>query len=164
MVCANLPYNVTSPLLAEFIDSHCFERITVMVQREVARRLCAEAGTAEYGAFTVYVNWHCVTETLFDVPPDCFMPRPKVTSSVIRLTPRSAPPAETDEKLMFRIVRAAFCQRRKTLNNALSNGLPDFPRERITAAIAACGFDPLVRGEALDTKAFAQLTNRLSGR
>jgi 16S rRNA (adenine1518-N6/adenine1519-N6)-dimethyltransferase len=163
VVCANLPYNVTSPLLAEFIDAHCFESITVMVQREVAHRLCAKAGTAEYGAFTIYVNWNCEAEILFDVPPDCFMPRPKVTSSVIRLLSRRVPPVETaDEGLMFHIIRAAFNQRRKTLENALTNGLSGFTKERITEAIAACGFDPKVRGEALDVFGFAALANILS--
>jgi 16S rRNA (adenine1518-N6/adenine1519-N6)-dimethyltransferase len=163
VVCANLPYNVTSPLISAFIDSKCFDSITVMVQREVARRLCARADTAEYGAFTIYVNWNCEPEILFDVPPDCFMPRPKVTSSVLRLTPRSAPPAAVhDEAFMFRIVRAAFNQRRKTLENALSNGLPGFPKERIASAIAACGFDPRIRGEALDVSSFAALANMLS--
>lgn len=162
VVCANLPYNVTSPLIAEFIESKCFHSITVMVQREVAHRLCAKAGTSEYGAFTIYVNWNCTTEILFDVPPDCFMPRPKVTSSVLRLVPRPQPPAAVhDEALMFRIVRAAFNQRRKTLENALSNGLPDFRKERIASAIAACGFDPRIRGEALDASAFATLANAL---
>ena len=90
-VCANLPYNVTTPLLAKFIDAGIFERITVMIQREVALRLTAAPGTADYGAFTVYLTWHCEAERLFDVPPECFMPRPKVTSSVVRLTPRTAP-------------------------------------------------------------------------
>lgn len=162
--CANLPYNLTSPILAKVIEARCFERITVMIQREVARRLCAEAGTSEYGAFTIYVNWNCEAEILFDVPPDCFMPRPKVTSSVIRLTPRTAPPAAVlDEKLLFRIVRAAFNQRRKTLLNALSNGLSGFSKERIAKAIEACGFDPRIRGEALDISAFAALANKLSG-
>ncbi len=160
--CANLPYGITSPILAKIIDAQCFERITVMIQSEVAQRLCAGAGTPEYGAFTIYVNWYCKAEILFDVPPDCFMPRPKVTSSVIRLTPRSAPPAAvSDEKLMFRIVRAAFNQRRKTLLNALSNGLPGFGKERLYAAIAACGLDPRIRGEALDSSAFAALANEL---
>jgi len=162
--CANLPYNISSPVLSKAIDAHCFESITVMVQREVARRLCAAAGTPEYGAFTIYVQWNCEAEILFDVPPDCFMPRPKVTSSVLHLTPRSAPPAAVaDEALLFRIVRASFNQRRKTLVNALSNGLPGFSKEKLSAAVAACGLDPRVRGEALDISAFAALANKLYG-
>ncbi len=162
VVCANLPYNMTSPLLAKFIDTQCFDCITVMVQREAAQRICAKAGTSEYGMFTVYVNWNCETELLFNVSPDCFMPRPKVVSSVIRLRPRKAPPAQvTDEQLMFRVVKAAFGQRRKMLCNALSKGLPDFPKDRISAAIESCGLDPRIRGESLDFSAFAELANHL---
>lgn len=162
MVCANLPYSITSPLLSKFIDSGCFERITVMVQREVALRLAAEPGTADYGAFTIYVNWHCEVERLFDVPPSCFMPQPKVTSSVIRLTPRNAPPCGcADEAFMFRCVRAAFSQRRKTLANALSNGL-HIPREAAAAAIERAGFGPAVRGEALSGCDFARLSSFLA--
>lgn len=162
-VCANLPYNVTSPLLSQFIDARCFDSITVMVQREVAHRICAAPGTPDYGAFSVYVNWNCEPEILFDVPPDCFMPRPKVTSSVIRLTPRAEPLcAVKDEKLMNRVVRAAFGQRRKTLQNALSNGMPEISRDRAAAAIAACGFDGLVRGETLSVSDFARLSDELA--
>ena len=106
LACANLPYSITSPLLAKFIDTGCFESITVMVQREVAQRLAAAPGTADYGAFTVYVNWHCRLERLFDVPPSCFMPQPKVTSSVIRLTPRSAPPCEVRGRSLHVPLRA----------------------------------------------------------
>ena len=116
VVCANLPYNVTSPLLTAFFEADCFERLTVMVQREVALRLCARPGTADYGAFTIYTQWHAEPRILFDVSPGCFMPAPKVTSSVVRLDVRKTPPADVqDEKRMFRIVRAAFNQRCKTL-------------------------------------------------
>ena len=90
VVCANLPYNVTTPVLTKLIEAGCFERITVMIQREVARRICAGPGTADYGAFGLFVQWHCETELLFDVPPSCFVPQPKVTSSVIRLTRRES--------------------------------------------------------------------------
>ncbi len=165
VVCANLPYNVTSPLLSAFIDTGRFDTITVMVQREVARRLCAVESTAEYGAFTIYVNWSYAPEILFDVPPQCFMPAPKVTSSVIRLTRREGTAATVeDEALMFRVVRAAFSQRRKTLQNALSNGLAGYSRESVAAAIAACGLDPLVRGEALSVQMFAKLADLLKNR
>lgn len=162
-VCANLPYNITTPLLTAFIEAGCFANITVMIQREVARRMCARPGTADYGAFTVYANWHTAPEILFDVPPGCFLPQPKVTSSVVRLTPRAAPPAEVaDEKLLFRVVRAAFNQRRKTLANALAAGLSGYTKEQITAAIAACGLDARVRGEALGIPEFAALANALA--
>ena len=113
--CANLPYSVTSPVLTELINARRFESITVMVQREVARRICAGPGTESYGAFTVFCQWNCETEILFDVGPECFIPRPKVTSAVVRLVPRKTPPARTDdEEHLFRVVRAAFGQRRKT--------------------------------------------------
>ena len=103
----------------------CFDTVTVMIQREVARRLCARPGTADYGALTVFVQWHAEPELLFDVPPHCFVPAPKVTSTVVRLRVRKAPPvAVQDEKLLFTVVRAAFNQRRKTLINALSAGVP----------------------------------------
>ena len=162
VVCANLPYNVTSPLLAAFLEAGCFEEITVMVQREVAHRLCAKAGTAEYGAFTVFTQWHAEPEILFDVAPGCFRPAPKVTSSVVRLRVRTAPPvAVTDEKLLFAVVRAAFNQRRKTLVNALSSGLPEFGKETIAAAVERCGFDARIRGEALDLAGFAAVADAL---
>lgn len=163
VVCANLPYNITSPLISAFLDAGCFESLTLMVQREVAQRICAGAGTADYGAFTVYVNWHAEPEILFDVSPDCFMPQPKVWSSVIRLKARKVPPvAVGDEKLFFAVVRAAFNQRRKTLHNALSSGLAGFSREAVGSAIAACGFDPLIRGEVLDLEGFAAVADALS--
>jgi 16S rRNA (adenine1518-N6/adenine1519-N6)-dimethyltransferase len=162
VVCANLPYNVTSPLLTAFLEAGCFETVTVMVQREVAKRLCAKPGTADYGAFTVFTQWHAEPEILFDVSPGCFLPAPKVTSSVVKLTVRKAPPVEVQsEKRFFAVVRAAFNQRRKTLLNALSSGLSGFTKEQITQAIADCGLDEKVRGEALGIAAFAQLSDRL---
>lgn len=162
VVCANLPYNVTSPLLAAFLDAGCFETVTVMIQREVAKRLCARPGTADYGAFTVYAQWHAEPEILFDVSPGCFLPAPKVTSSVVKLTVRKTPPVTVrDEKLLFAIVRAAFNQRRKTLVNALSAGLNGVSREQIAAAIAACGLDEKIRGEALGIPEFAALADQL---
>ena len=163
VVCANLPYSVTTPLLAAFIEAGCFERMTVMIQREVAQRLAAAPGTKDYGAFTVFVNWHCEVKRLFDVPPECFMPRPRVTSSVVTLTPRAEPPcAVRDEALMFRCVRAAFSQRRKTLSNALSNGLGGFERAEVLAALDAAGIDPRSRGETLSGADFARLSDALA--
>lgn len=163
LVCANLPYSITSPLLAKIIDSGCFRLITVMIQREVAQRLCAKPGTPDYGAFTIYVNWHCRIERLFDVPPGCFMPQPKVTSSVVRLTPLAAPPCEcADAELMFRCVRASFSQRRKTLQNALSNALPSLSRELAAAACEAAGISPMARGETLSVADFARLADNVA--
>lgn len=160
MVCANLPYNITSPLISAFIEARCFEAITVMIQREVGRRVCAKPGTPDYGAFTVYLNWHAVPEILFDVPPGCFIPQPKVVSSVIRLTPRQSKPAEVkSEEMFFRVVRAAFGQRRKTLLNALSSGFPSYPKSKIEAVIKSCGLEPMIRGEALGIPEFAEIAN-----
>ena len=162
VVCANLPYNVTSPLLTAFLEAGCFETVTVMIQREVAKRLCARPGTADYGAFTVFTQWHAEPEILFDVSPGCFLPAPKVTSSVVKLTVRKAPPVEVrNEKRFFAVVRAAFNQRRKTLVNALSAGLSGFTKEQITQAIADCSLDEKVRGEALGIAEFARLSDRL---
>jgi 16S rRNA (adenine1518-N6/adenine1519-N6)-dimethyltransferase len=163
-VCANLPYNITSPVLTALVECERFESITVMIQREVARRICARENTADYGAFTVLMQWHCRTEMLFDVPPSCFIPAPKVTSTVIRLERRESAPFETaDEKLMFAIVRASFNQRRKTLSNALSNGLGGrFDKERIAVALKKCGLDERIRGEALSIGQFAALAGALA--
>lgn len=162
LVCANLPYSVTTPLLAAFIEAGCFERMTVMIQREVALRLAAAPGTKDYGAFTVFVNWHCAVRRLFDVPPECFMPRPRVTSSVVELVPRAEPPCGVaDEALMFRCVRAAFSQRRKTLSNALTNGLGGFTREAVLAALEAAGISPQARGETLSAEDFARISDCL---
>ena len=163
VVCANLPYNITSPLISAFIDAGCFDSITIMVQREVAHRICAKAGTSDYGAFTVYTNWHAEPEILFDVPPDCFMPAPKVWSSVIKLTVRREQPAKvTDEKLFFAVVRASFNQRRKTLLNALTSGLSGYSKEELLDVIVSCGFDEKIRGEVLDIKGFAAISNKIA--
>ena len=164
VVCANLPYNVTSPLLTALLKAGCFDTLTVMIQREVARRICAAPNTADYGAFTLFVQWHAETELLFDVPPHCFHPQPKVTSSVIRLTVRKEKPiAVSDEALLFRVIRAAFNQRRKTLPNALSAGL-GLPRSEIEQVMESCALDPRIRGEALDLGAFVQITDALAAK
>lgn len=163
-VCANLPYNVTSPLLTAFIEAECFDTITVMIQREVARRICAAPGSGDYGAFGIFVQWHMETELLFDVPPSCFIPQPKVTSSVIRLRRRSEHPAEVrDEALLFRIIRAAFNQRRKTLVNALASQLGIVTKEQAAQAIANCGFDTRIRGEVLNIGGFAKISDEITG-
>lgn len=163
VVCANLPYNITGPVLSQLLECRCFDNVTVMIQREVAKRICAPAGTAEYSAFSIFVNWYAEPELLFDVPPDCFVPRPKVWSSVIRLNKRHSPPAEVrDEKVFFRAVRASFNQRRKTLINGLSSGFPTISREELTRVLASCGLDERVRGETLDIEGFAAVADRLA--
>lgn len=161
VVCANLPYNVTTPLLTAILDAGCFASVTVMIQREVARRICAQVGSPDYGAFGLFVQWHCETALLFDVPPSCFVPQPKVTSSVIRLTKRLAPPvAVQSEELLFRVIRAAFNQRRKTLVNALSSQL-GYEKGLIEEVLTSCGFDTRVRGEALAIGDFAAVSDKI---
>ena len=160
MVCANLPYNITSPVLTMLLESGLFTSITVMIQREVARRICARPGTADYGAFTLLAEYYAETRTLFDVPPSCFVPQPKVTSSVIRMDLRSAPPVDTDPALLFRVIRACFVQRRKTLSNGLAAAFP-LPKASLEELIASCGFDACVRGETLDLASFARLADAI---
>lgn len=162
MACANLPYNITTPVITALIEANHFSCIAVMIQREVALRICAAPGTADYGAFSVYCQYHTAPELLFDVGPECFVPAPKVTSSVIRMIPRSAPPEGVeDEKRFFRVVKAAFGQRRKTLLNALSAGLGGVDKEHIKSAIAAAGLEENIRGERLGIPEFAALTRAL---
>ena len=162
IACANLPYNITTPAITALIEAGCFQSITVMIQREVARRICAAPGTGDYGAFSAYCQYHTKPEILFDVPPTCFIPAPKVTSSVLRMVPQT-PPAEVDDpKHFFRVVRAAFAQRRKTLLNSLSSSLGDgTSKEAIANAIAACGLPENIRGERLSISDFAALSKAL---
>ena len=156
MVCANLPYNITTPVITAFLETHVFSAITVMIQREVARRICAGPGSPDYGAFSVFCQYYAEPELLFDVPPECFLPAPKVTSSVIRLIPRPSPPqALVDDQTFFRVVRAAFAQRRKTLINSLSSS--GYDKSMARSALAACGLPETVRGERLGIPEFAAL-------
>lgn len=165
LACANLPYNITTPVLTAFLEANCFSAITVMIQREVARRICATPGTADYGAFSLYCQYHAGCELLFEVGPECFLPAPKVTSAVLRMTPRPAPEEVEDEELFFRTVRASFALRRKTLLNGLAAGFGNrLPKEELAAAIAACGFPPDVRGERLGIPEFARLARELKKR
>ena len=162
MACANLPYNITTPVLTSLIECGRFSRITVMIQREVARRICARPGTADYGAFSVYCQYHTDPELLFDVGPECFLPAPKVTSAVLRMTPRSEPPVPVaDERLFFQVVKAAFGQRRKTLLNALTTGFGNLSKDQLRQAIEDCGLPPDVRGERLGIPEFAALAEVL---
>ena len=158
--CANLPYYITTPAISALLASKSFQAITVMVQKEVAERICAPAGTSAYSAFSIYIDYYADAEILFDVPRNCFVPQPKVDSAVVRLTPRSAPPVPVcDEKLFFSLVKAAFGQRRKTLANALSSVLGGaLGKEGIVQLITDCGFDARVRGEKLSLADYAALT------
>lgn len=163
-VVANLPYYITTPIIMGLFEEHVpIESITVMVQKEVADRMQVGPGTKDYGALSLAVQYYAEPYIVANVPPNCFMPRPKVGSAVIRLTRHKEAPVKTvDEKLMFRLIRASFNQRRKTLVNSLKNP-PElsFSKEEIQAAIAACGFSEGVRGEALTLADFAALTNEL---
>lgn len=162
IACANLPYNITTPVLTALLEAGCFSSITVMIQREVARRICAGPGTGDYGAFSLYCQYRARCELLFDVGPECFLPAPKVTSSVLRLTPRPAPDEVEDEALFFRAVRASFAMRRKTLLNGLTSAFGgQLTRDQLAGAIAACGFPPAVRGETLGIPEFAALAREL---
>lgn len=166
LVCANLPYNITTPVLSALIDSQCFECLTVMIQKEVAQRICAVPGSAAYGAFSVYMQFHTTPELLFDVPPHCFTPQPKVTSAVLRCTLRKNPPVDiADSVFFFRVVRAAFAMRRKTLVNGLASAFgTQIPKTELAALLDRCGFSPAVRGETLGLAEFARLSNALQER
>lgn len=161
-VVANLPYYITTPIIMGLFESHVpLESITVMVQKEVADRMQVGPGTKDYGALSLAVQYYAEPYIVANVPPNCFMPRPAVGSAVIRLTRHQKPPVEVaDEKLMFRLIRASFNQRRKTLANGLKNsGELNLSKEVITAAIEKLGKGSSVRGEALNLEEFARLTN-----
>ena len=162
MACANLPYYITTPILAALLESRCFSSVTVMVQKEVAQRICAPAASYDYSAFTVYCNYYSVPKLLFDVPASCFLPQPKVTSAVLQLQTRDEPPCEIlDESLFFRVVKASFAQRRKTLLNGLSAGFPELSKGQFATILAQCGFPSNLRGETLDIANFARISNAL---
>ncbi len=162
--CANLPYNITTPAITALIDAKCFFAITVMIQKEVALRVCAQPGSKDYGAFSVYCQYYTDPELLFEVPPDCFIPAPKVTSAVVRMVPRPAPAEVDDPDHFFRVVKAAFAQRRKTLLNSLAASLGEQQtKEELAQAIARCGLPPDIRGERLSILQFAQLSRILRG-
>lgn len=161
-VVANLPYYITTPIIMGLFESHVpIDSITVMVQKEVADRMQVGPGTKDYGALSLAVQFYAKPEIVANVPPNCFMPRPKVGSAVIRLTRHEKPPVEVaDEKLMFRLIRASFNQRRKTLANGLKNSQElSFTKEEIEGALTACGLPLNIRGEALSLEQFAKLAN-----
>lgn len=161
-VVANLPYYITTPIIMGLFESHVpIDNITVMVQKEVADRMQVGPGSKDYGALSLAVQYYAQPYIVANVPPNCFIPRPNVGSAVIRLTRHEKPPVEVkDEKLMFRLIRASFNQRRKTLQNGLNNS-PEVPytKEQIAAAIDSLGVSPSVRGEALGLEQFAALAN-----
>lgn len=158
MACANLPYYITSPILTALLEADCFDSVTVMVQKEVAQRIAAVPGSADYGAFSVFCQYYAQPELLFDVPAHCFLPQPKVTSAVISLKTYRERPWEVDnEKTFFRLVRASFAMRRKKLSNGLASGFPELGKTGAAEVIAAAGFDANVRGETLGIPEFARI-------
>ncbi len=163
-VVANLPYYITTPIIMGLFESHVpLHSVTVMVQKEVADRMQTGPGNKDYGALSLAVQYYAEPYIVANVPPNCFMPRPKVGSAVIRLTRHEKPPVEVeDERLLFDIIRASFNQRRKTLANGLNNSdRLDIPKEAITEAIQQLGKGPSVRGETLTLEEFAKLSNSL---
>lgn len=160
-VCANLPYYITTPILMELLESNLpFEYITIMIQSEVADRLCAKAGSKEYGAITAVVNYYGEAEKLFKVSAGNFIPAPKVDSTVVRIRlHKQKPYVPKDEETLFRTIRAAFEQRRKTLPNALSAGFQDIPKDVLTTIVESCGHRADIRGERLDIAQFVALSD-----
>lgn len=161
-VVANLPYYITTPIIMGLFEGMVpIDNITVMVQKEVADRMQVGPGSKDYGALSLAVQYYAEPYIVANVPPNCFMPRPGVGSAVIRLTRHKKPPVQAeDPNLMFRLIRASFNQRRKTLQNGLNNS-PEIPftKEQITEAIESLGLGPSVRGEALNLEQFAALSN-----
>ena len=162
-VVANLPYYITTPIIMGLFESHVpIDSITIMVQKEVALRICAAPGTADYGAFTLLMQYYTAPELLFEVPNTCFLPAPKVTSAVIHCPVRKQPPVEVgSEAMLWRTVRAGFALRRKTLVNSLQTGFP-LPKDRLAAIVSACGLPENVRGERLSLADYAALADALA--
>lgn len=162
MICANVPYQITTPLLEKFVEASCYRTVTVLVQREVARRLSAPSGSRAGGAFSLFLQYHMETELLFDVPREHFLPPPQVDSAVIRCVRRECPAVRvSDEAFFFRVVRGGFLLRRKTLANSLAAALPGISRETAQRAILHCGLPENIRGEALTLEQFAALADAL---
>ena len=165
MACANLPYYITSPILTALLEAECFDAVTVMVQKEVAQRIAAKPGTADYSAFTVFCQYYAQPELLFDVPAHCFLPQPKVTSAVVTLRVRKELPWDIlDKAVFFRTVKASFAMRRKKLQNGLAAGFPELGKAAVGQILAECGFDENVRGETLDIPQFAAIANAIARR
>ena len=165
MACANLPYYITSPILTALLEAECFESVTVMVQKEVAQRIAAKPGSADYSAFTIFCQYYTEPEILFDVPAGCFLPAPKITSAVITLRTRKELPWQIDNKdIFFRTVKASFAMRRKTLQNGLASGFPELGKAGAGEVIEACGLPASVRGETLDSGQFAAIANEITRR
>ena len=161
VLCANLPYNVTTPLLTNCVKAGCFTSITVLIQKEVAQRICARPGSAEYGAFSLLMQYYTVPELLFTVPNTCFVPMPKVTSAVIRCITREKPPVSVrSEAMLWRTVKAGFALRRKTLVNSLQTGF-SLSKQELARILNDCGLAADIRGERLALQEYARLSDAL---
>ena len=165
LACANLPFYITSPILTALLEAECFDSVTVMVQKEVAQRIAAAPGSADYSAFTVFCQYYAEPKLLFDVPAHCFLPQPKVTSAVIQLKVRKERGWDIDDQeIFFRTVKASFAMRRKKLSNGLASGFPELGKTGAAEVITACGFDENVRGETLSIPEFARIANEIARR
>ena len=163
ILCANLPYNITTPFLTACVQAGCFESLTVLIQKEVAERICAAPGTAAFGAFSLLMQYYTEPELLFTVPSTCFLPMPKVTSAVIRCMTREKPPVTVQsEALLWRTVKAGFALRRKTLVNSLQTGFT-LPKQDLARIITGCGLPADIRGERLSLADYARLADALYG-
>ena len=161
VLCANLPYNITTPLLTNCVKAGCFTSITVLIQKEVAQRICARPGSAEYGAFSLLMQYYTVPELLFTVPNTCFVPMPKVTSAVIRCITREKPPVSVrSEAMLWRTVKAGFALRRKTLVNSLQTGF-SLSKPDLARILNDCGLAADIRGERLALQEYARLSDAL---
>ena len=161
VLCANLPYNITTPLLTNCVKAGCFTSITVLIQKEVAQRICARPGSAEYGAFSLLMQYYTVPELLFPVPNTCFVPMPKVTSAVIRCITREKPPVSVrSEAMLWRTVKAGFALRRKTLVNSLQTGF-SLSKPELARILNDCGLAADIRGERLALQEYARLSDAL---
>ena len=161
VLCANLPYNITTPLLTNCVKAGCFTSITVLIQKEVAQRICARPGSAEYGAFSLLMQYYTVPELLFTVPNTCFVPMPKVTSAVIRCITREKPPVSVrSEAMLWRTVKAGFALRRKTLVNSLQTGF-SLSKPELARILNYCGLAADIRGERLALQEYARLSDAL---
>lgn len=162
VACANLPYYITTPALSALIEAGCFESITVMVQKEVAKRICSKENTADYGAFTVYVNYYTRPQIVLNVPAGCFIPAPKVDSAVVRLDVLPEPSVKVkDEQLFFKVVKAAFAQRRKQLVNCINMAFPAVSKEMCAGMLVDMGLPATVRGEALSIEQMGALSDKI---
>ena len=163
-VCANLPYYITTPVMMHLLESLAgFDYVTVMIQKEVAARLCGKAGDSDYGAITASISYYGEAKKLFNVPAGCFMPAPKVDSTVMSIKLYDEPPVNVkNPDMLFRVIRGAFAQRRKTLSNSMSSEFGEFNKSQLADIIESTGISPSVRGEVLSLEDFARISDAIT--